>query len=270
MIGLVLGETKLGKVIINKLKFLKKRFIILDISKKGIFKKNKDSFHLSIGQIGKALSILKKNGCKKIIFAGKIDKPNLSKIKFDIRGLYYLPKISKEIKRGDAFVLKAIIKIFNKEGFRVMPSTFFNSELLLKKGNYTKIKPNFSDKQDILKARNIVTDLRKKRFGQAVVVRNKFVIAIEDDQGTDIMLNRAQILLKKFYPKKRRDGILLKFPKKNQDLRIDLPTVGIKTFKKCARIGLKGVVLKSNQNIFLDRPKCISLADKKKMFISAI
>ena len=68
----------------------------------------------------------------------------------------------------------------------------------------------------------------------------------------------------------KKQGILLKFPKRNQDLRIDLPTVGINTIKKCAKIGLKGIVVKANQNIFLDRKKCISIANKNRMFICAI
>ena len=71
-------------------------------------------------------------------------------------------------------------------------------------------------------------------------------------------------------PGRKKEGILLKFPKLNQDLRIDLPTVGLKTIKKCAKIGLKGIVVKANQNIFLDKSKCINLANKNKMFISAI
>ena len=79
MIGLILGDTKLGNLIIKKLSFAKISFIIIDISKKKIYKKNKNSFSLSIGQLGKAISILKKNNCKKIIFAGKVSRPNFSK-----------------------------------------------------------------------------------------------------------------------------------------------------------------------------------------------
>ena len=65
----------------------------------------------------------------------------------------------------------------------------------------------------------------------------------------------------------RNNGVLVKFPKKKQDLRIDLPTVGLKTLKQCKTVGLKGIVLKSKQNVFLERKKCISFANKNKMFI---
>ena len=270
MIGLVLGETQLGHLIIKKIKLLKKKFIILDITKKKIFKKNKNFFPLSIGQLGKAISILKKHGCKKIIFAGKITTPNFSKTKFDFKAIYYLPKIIKGAKKDDATIIKTVIEIFKKEGFKIISSTFFNPELLLRRGNYTKMKPDFLSKKDMLKGKNIITDLSRRGIGQGVVIRNSHVVAIEDSDGTDAMLKRASILFKRFSYRNKRQGILLKFPKRNQDLRVDLPTVGIKTIKKCIKIGLKGIVVKANQNIFLDRSKCINLANKNRMFICAI
>ena len=80
MIGLILGETQFGYLIIKKLKSNKKNFIILDISGKNIYKKYKNSYNLSLGQLGKAISLLKKNKCKKIIFAGRVKKPNIKKV----------------------------------------------------------------------------------------------------------------------------------------------------------------------------------------------
>ncbi len=76
-------------------------------------------------------------------------------------------------------------------------------------------------------------------------------------------------MLKKCKNKKfKNNGVLVKFPKKKQDLRVDLPTVGLKTLKQCKTAGLKGIVLKSKQNIFLDKSKCINFANKNKMFIT--
>ena len=68
--------------------------------------------------------------------------------------------------------------------------------------------------------------------------------------------------------KLKNKGVLVKFPKKKQDLRIDLPTVGLKTLKQCKSAGLKGIVLKSRQNVFLEREKCINFANKNKIFIA--
>ena len=270
MIGLVLGETQLGSIIIKKLRSLKKKYIIIDITKKKIFKKDKNSFSISVGQLGKAILILKKHKCKKIIFAGKVGRPNFLKTKFDLKALYYLPKVIKELKKGETFVIKEIIKIFQKEGLKIINQTFFNPELLLKKGTFTKIKPDSSSKKDMVIAKNIINDLKNYKGGQATVVRNGNVIVVEDHRGTDFMLGRANKILNRLSQINKKQGILLKFPKQNQDLRIDLPTVGINTIKKCAKIGIRGVVVKANQNIFLDRSKCINLANKNKMFICAL
>ena len=270
MIGLVLGETQLGNLIIKRLRLLKKRFIIIDVSKKKIFKKNKNFFPLSIGQLGAAVTILKKNGCKRIIFAGKVVIPNFSKTKFDFKALYYLPRIIKGAKKGDASIIKVVIKIFIKEGFKIISSTFFNPELLLKRGNYTNVKPDSLNKVDILKGKNIIANLNRCEIGQGVVIRDGHVITLEGLDGTDAMLKKAEILHNRFSYRNKKQGILLKFPKRNQDLRVDLPTVGIKTIKKCVKIGLKGIVVKAKQNIFLDRSKCINLANKNRMFICAI
>ncbi len=112
--------------------------------------------------------------------------------------------------------------------------------------------------------------MKLHNVGQSIVVSNGIIIAVEDQKGTDSMLDRANKILKKVSGKTQKKGILLKFPKSNQDLRVDLPTVGIKTINKCSKIGLKGVVLKANQNILLDKFKCIKIANKKNMFICAI
>ena len=93
-------------------------------------------------------------------------------------------------------------------------------------------------------------------------MRDNKVIAIEKKGGTEQMLITCKS------EGIKRNGVLVKFPKKMQDLRIDLPTVGIKTFKLSKKAGLRGIVLKSKQHIFLDKKKCISFANKSKMFIS--
>ena len=167
----------------------------------------------------------------------------------------------KSSRLGDAAILKEIIKIFKEKKIHTISSLFFNPELSLKKGNYTKIKPNKNDLKDIKKAIITLNKLGKYNFSQGTVVRNKRVLAIEGKGGTQKMLKKCK------NNKYKNEGVLVKFPKKKQDLRIDLPTVGFKTFRQCKSAGLKGVVLKSKQNIFLEQKKCISYANKNKMYI---
>jgi len=171
-------------------------------------------------------------------------------------------RIIKASKVGDAAILKEIIKILKEQKIKTISSLFFNPELALKKGNYTKIKPSSGDKKDINKAIQTLANLGKYNFSQGTVVRDKKVIAIEKKGGTE------QMLIKCKSKNNKKGGVLVKFPKKKQDLRIDLPTVGLKTFKLSKTAGLKGIVLKNKQHIFLEKIACINFANKNKMFIN--
>ena len=262
MIGLIFGETYFPKEILKKIKKRKAKYLIIDLTKNRSFRKDRRSHTVSIGQFGKIIKILKESNCKKVLFAGRVKKPNFSKLRLDLKGIYYISRIIKSSKLGDAAILKEIIKILRQERIRTISSLTFNPELTLKKGNYSKTRPDKEDKADINKAIKVLNRLGKYTFSQGAVVRKKKVVAIEGKGGTQKMLKRCKS--KKF----RNKGVLVKFPKKKQDLRIDLPTVGLKTLIQCKSAGLKGIVLKSKQNIFLERKKCINFANKNKMFIT--
>ena len=262
MIGLFFGDTDFPNIILNTLKKQKIKYLIIDLSKSRKFKKDKNSFSVSMGQFGKIINILREKNCKKVLFAGKVNKPNFSKLKLDLKGIYYIPRIIKAAKLGDAAILKEIIKILAQNKIKTENSLKFNPELSLTKGNYSKIKPNKQDKLDIKKAIQTLNNLRQYNFSQAVVVRNKKVISIEGKGGTKKLLEKSKS--KKF----KNHGVLVKFPKKKQDLRVDLPTIGLKTIKQSKTAGLKGIVIKSKQHVFLDKIKCIKFANRNKMFIS--
>ena len=261
MIGLFLGDTDFSEIILKKIIKLKKKYFIIDFSKNNKFKKNKNSYRISIGKFGEIIKLIKSKKSKKVLFAGKIAKPNFSSLKLDLRGKYYMPSVIRASKIGDAAVIKSIINILAKEGIKVISSIFFNPELSLKKGNYTKTKPTNSDIYSIQKAKNYFNKINSLDHTQALVVKDKKIIAIEGQQGTKKMLSKL---------KKNSNGILIKFPKIKQDLRIDLPTVGLQTFKDIKKYGCKGLVLKSKRNVFLDKNKVISFANKNKIFIKVI
>ena len=263
MIGLIFGETDFPKQISKKVKN-KKKYLIIDLTKNKKFKKDRNSYSVSLGQFGKIIKILKDNKCKRVLFAGKVKKPKFSKLRLDLKAVYYMPRIIKSAKLGDAAILKEIINVLKKENIKTISSLAFNPELTLKKGNYSTTKPNKIDKLDINKAIATLNRLGKYTFSQGTVVRNKKVIAIEGKGGTQKMLKRCKS--KKF----KKKGVLVKFPKKKQDLRMDLPTIGLQTFKDCKKYGLKGIVLKSKKNIILDKVKCIKFANRNNIFMKVI
>ncbi len=260
MIGLIFGETEFPKYILQKVK-KKYKYLIIDLTKKKIFKKDKNSYSVSIGQFGKIISILKSNNCKKVLFAGKVSKPNFKSMKLDFKGVFYLPKIIKSSKLGDAAVLKKIIAILKYEKIKTISSNKLTPEISLSRGIYSLIKPNFEDKKDISCGEKALKKSGNFSFVQGVVCRNNKIIALEGRGGTKSMMRSVKKI------NKIQSGVLIKYPKKKQDKRIDLPTIGLETFKQCKKAGIKGIVLKHNLNIFLNKKKSIQFAKKNKMFV---
>ena len=263
MIGLFFGDTEFPKKILLKIKKKKQKYIIIDLSKKKFFRKNIHSQSFGMGQFGKIFKFLSVNKCKKVLFAGKIRKPKFSALKLDFKGFYYLPKIIKAAKLGDAAILKAVIKILIKEKIKVINSNTYNPELTISKGCHTKLKPNAKDLVSINKGIKSLRTINPNNHVQGLVVRDSIIVTKEKTHGTKKML---QMMSKDKYSQ----GILIKFPKKKQDLRIDLPTIGFDTIKDCKKSGIKGIVLKSKQNIFMDKNKSIKYANSNKIFITAI
>ena len=261
MIGLFLGDTDFSEAVLKKIKKLNKKYFIIDLSKNNKFKKDTNSNRISIGKFGKIIRLIKEKKSKKVLFAGKIAKPKFSTLRLDLKGIYYMPSILKAAKLGDAAIIKAIIKILDNENINVISSIFFNPELTAKSGNYSKLKPNISDSDSIKKGITYFNKLNNLDHVQAVIVKDGTILATEDRYGTKKMLSKLN---------KKSEGILIKLPKKKQDLRMDLPTIGLQTLKDCKKYGLKGIVLKAKQNIFLDKAKCISFANKNKIFIKII
>ena len=261
MIGLFLGDTDFSEIFLRKIKKQKIKYFIIDFSKNNKFNKEKNSFRISIGKFGAIVNLIKQKKSKKVLFAGKIAKPNFSSLSLDLKGIYYMPRVIRASKIGDAAIIKSIIKILANEGIKVISSIYFNPELSLKKGNYTKNKPNKNDNNSIKKAKNYFNKINSLDHIQALIVKDEKIIAKEGRQGTKKMLSKV---------KKNSKGILIKLPKNKQDLRMDLPTVGLQTLKDIKKYGLKGLVLKYKKNIFLDKKEVINFANKNKIFIKVI
>jgi DUF1009 family protein len=268
MLGLIVGESNLPNFVINKLLKKNIEFLILDLTKSNIYKKYKNSHSLKITELGKAISILKKNNCKNVIFIGKVERPDISLLKFDRKALFYLPRLFSAFKKGDGNILKEIIKIFKENKLNVVNSMKFTPELIFKDKAINKVKINKTDKSSISKGVRIIKSLSKFDIGQSVIINNGYVLAIEGPEGTDETINRSLHLSKKY--KLKNKSILVKFPKLNQDLRVDLPTIGFDTIKNCIKANIKGIAVKRSQNIILDKDKIINLVKKNNFFIISI
>ena len=201
-------------------------------------------------------------------------------IKKNENKLYNVFKVKNGILYTDRINDTAIIykkKIIDGPSFqfRDLKSKVINgpveTNIVLKKGTYTYLKPNKVDKKNIIIGKRVINNLNKKGVAQGVIVVANKIISTENEKGTDSMINKSKFkILRLKLKNKVRMGILIKLPKPNQDLRTDLPTIGFKTVSNCIKAGLKGIVIKGKYNIFLDQNKCIKLANKNKFFIHAI
>ena len=262
MIGLFLGEKNLPLEILKSLKKKKIEYFIIYLSKNNKFKKDKNSYFINIGKFGKILELIKSKKCKKVLFAGNIVKPKISKLKLDIKGIYYIPRIIKASKVGDAAILKELINILSENKIKVIKLNTYNPELTLRRGCHTKLKPSMTDKLTIKKGIQILNKSNSLNHVQALVVNNQKIISFEKRKGTKEMLRSIR-------NDKLQNKLLLKMPKSKQDLRVDLPTIGLDTLKDCKKANIKGIVVKADQNIFLDMREGIKFANKNKMFVVA-
>ena len=192
MIGLFLGDTDFSEIVLKKIKKLNKKYFIIDFSKKNKFKKNKNCNRINIGKFGEIISLIKKYKSKEVLFAGKITKPEFSTLRLDFKGIYYMPSIIKATKSGDAAIIKAIIKILEKENIKVIHSNFFNPELSLKVGNYTKLKTTPEDIKSIKHGVLYFNQLNNLDHVQALIIKDNKVIAKERNQGTKKMLSKLK------------------------------------------------------------------------------
>ena len=266
MIGLLIGDGNLPKVLIKKLEQKKIKFIAINLSKKKISKNFFYNFNIS--QFSKIVETLKKNNCKEVILAGKVTRPRIEDIKIDFGTIKILPKIILSLRKGDSHALDFVINYLNRMNMKVVSCTKYLPELLAE--NFVnKFKLSKQDLRDIEKGKAILNHVKKYDVGQSIIINKGLVVGIEAAEGTDEMILKSFSIMKKIN-NKAPSGVLIKVPKKIQDLRVDLPTIGYNTIRNCIKVGLRGIALKKNQNIFLDQQKSLILIKKNNFFITVI
>ena len=155
-----------------------------------------------------------------------------------------------------------MINILSENKIKVIKLNTYNPELTLTKGCYTKAKPSVIDKLTIKKGIQILNKSNSYNHVQALVINNQKVVSLEKRKGTKDML-------KSIRNNNLQNKLLLKMPKSKQDLRADLPTIGLDTIKDCKKANIRGIVVKAGQNIFLDKHKGLQFANKNNIFVMA-
>ncbi len=216
---------------------------------------------VKLGQLGKIISFFKQEGVKKTVFIGSITKTNIFRdVRPDLKGLELWNKIN--IKQDDA-ILRAVADRLEKDGIEVVASTGYVPELLFPKGILTKNKPTKDQMVDIIYGWEIARSLGNLDIGQCVVVRNQTVLAVEAIEGTDATILRGGTLGKE-------KAVVVKLRKPKQDLRFDLPAIGMKTIDSMKEVKASVLAVEAEYALFFDRDAVIQAADNAGIVIVGV
>ena len=221
-----------------------------------------------LGELGKSLSLLKKHGCEAVTFAGRVSRPVWSDLKLDARGVLALPKVAAAALKGDDALMRAMLAIFEKEGFRVIGTAEAAPGLIAKAGIYGCHKPDGQAQADIAQARAVVRSMGALDIGQAAAVADGLVLAVEAAEGTDAMIARIAGLRPSLRgtPQNKR-GVLVKALKPTQDGRTDLPVIGVSTVRLAAEAGLAGIAVEAGKSLVMGKAAVAAEADKLGLFV---
>lgn len=223
---------------------------------------------LRIDALGGLIKAARGAGCDRLVLAGIVPRPDFAKLRPDWRGVQALPRVLKAARSGDDALLRAVAAELEREGFAIVGAESVLDELRAPRGALGRFSPSGDDLADVAKARAIIAALGPFDVGQGAVVCAGLALAVEAQEGTDLMLQRVAALPEDIRgaPLARR-GVLVKTPKPRQERRIDLPTIGVKTVEEAARAGLAGIAVEAGGTLVMERDKAVAAADAAGMFL---
>lgn len=219
-----------------------------------------------LGGAGRAIREFRRRGIKKLTFVGALGHPNFSDLRPDLWTFMTLLKIMKH-QRGYDSMAVALNNVLEKQGFEIIAAQDLAPELTFEvAGPQTRAKPSASDRRNIERAIEVSHTIGAADIGASVVVDSQ-VIAVEAAEGTARMLERVVDMRKN---KRKPSGVFAKMTKPNQDLRIDIPAIGVDTVNAVAAAHLRGIVVNTRTCFVVNKPAVIRQANKLGIFILAL
>lgn len=220
------------------------------------------------GEIGKLFATLHNENCREVVIIGHVKRPDLSKVRMDLGALKLLPFIMKLKSGGDDSLLSKIAGLFEDKGHKVCSVLDVVPALAADLGEMTSHRAGKINQSDLEKGLEVARAMGPFDVGQAVVVVNGHVIAIEGAEGTDRMLERCSTLQQ--WGRKGRHGVLVKVPKPQQDRRIDLPTIGPRTMELAVAARLSGICVAAGETVIAERERTLSAAETHGLFVRGV
>ncbi len=218
-----------------------------------------------LGAAGRALQLLREQGCRDLVIIGPVRRPSLFDLRPDAEGARILARLGRAVFAGDDGLLAALVTTLADEGFHVIGAHEILEEVLAPPGLLTRAAPDSEAMRDVARGIEVVRALGAADVGQACVVQQGIVLAVEAVEGTDAMLERCRVLARPGV-----GGLLVKLAKPGQELRADMPTIGPRTVGAAAASGLRGIAFEAGGTILTDRQTMIEAADAAELFLLGV
>lgn len=221
-----------------------------------------------LGAMGARMDAMREAGCDAVVLLGIVPRPDISKLELDAVAMTMLPAIAAAMGKGDDALLRAVLAEHEKAGFRVLGVDEVMDDLLATPGAWGAIAPTERQLRDIKRAAQTADAINRFDVGQGVVVCEGLVLAIEAQEGTDVMLRRvAELPATVRGTSEARRGVLVKRPKPIQERRIDLPTIGVRTIEGAIAAGLAGIAVEAGGALAVRRAEIVAAADRAGLFV---
>lgn len=211
------------------------------------------TFWLSFGESQKLIDTMREHQVKDIVMLGKIEHSSIlfHFYKLDRRAREFLLKLKD--KRAKS-LLFGIIEELEKEGFKFIDPSCYLSNLLVEEGVLTEVKPDEDVLKDIKFGMGIAKEVAHLDIGQTVIVKDGVVVAVEGLEGTDRCILRSKELVSE-------GAVICKAARKNQDMRYDVPVIGLRTIENARKIRARALAVESGKTYILDRPEVLKRAN---------
>jgi len=221
-----------------------------------------------LGQFGRICRLARQEGCREMVFVGGLVRPSVWQLRLDWGTLMQMPLIVRSFRGGDNHLLSGVGRLFEGAGFQVIGAHEAAPEITAPAGALGRFAPTAALENDIGYGFALLTAMSTFDVGQAAVIAGHRVLAIEAAEGTDAMLDRVAALRQAgriaFVP---GTGVLVKAPKRRQDRRFDLPSIGPGTVARAVQAGLAGIAVVAGATIVAEPQRLVDIADGAALFV---
>src|SRR5271154_6472200 len=224
---------------------------------------------IPIGQAGRFFRLARAENCREVLFIGTVLRPPISQLRLDWQTIKLMPRVVSFFRGGDDKLLSGVAGVAESGGLRVVGVKDLAPEVFVPEGVLGRHAPSERDRADIARALTVIGALGPFAVGQAAIVADNNVLAVEAAEGTDNMLVRIADLRRLGRVTLAPGiGVLVKAPKSGQDRRFDLPSIGPRTVENVARAGLAGLAVTAGSTMIAEAEQVIAAADRAGLFIA--